>query len=644
MTAIAGLFATSGQTVPLPVLERMSALLAVYGKDAQHLEKQMHVGMARALLRITPEDAFDRQPILDHGAGLMLVFDGRLDNREELRRELGLAPEAIDTVSDSFLVLQAWKKWGRRAPRHLLGDFAIACWSRSKNDLTLVRDPMGIRPLFWTRQDDLIGFATMPKALFAIPGVSQELSEERLHDMMCLLPMQGQATLFRDVNRVEPGELVTIETGRVCKEKYHSFSARKRMHFASDEDYLEAFRSEVERAVSCRLRSISGVASELSSGFDSSTVTSIAAEQLQIRGKRLSSYTSVPREDFDEKVLKGWYANEGPGASAVAERHENIDHVLVRANDESPIDRLEQNIELRDAAPANLCNLVWINEILRQAASDGSKVLLGGLFGNMNISYDGAPYLPWLLKRGRLLELRRELRAFKARKPNASNRRLLEHCLGPFLPRWVWHKLMERRGRTNHLFDYSPIHPEFARRIGTHQRSKRLGWDLSYRPWADGRKMRIAVLERIDIGEFYAACNAYGIERRDVTADVRLIEFCLAIPESQYFRDGQTGWLLRRLMKDSLPRKIFETRGRGLQGADWHVGAENSLPKLRATLAELKAHPKVGTYVDLESLEKALENWPDDGWESYEAMQRYRSKLLKGLSFGAFIRYTDPEN
>jgi len=156
--------------------------------------------------------------------------------------------------------------------------------------------------------------------------------------------------------------------------------------------------------------------------------------------------------------------------------------------------------------------------------------------------------------------------------------------------------------------------------------------------------MRIAVLERIDIGEFYAACNAYGIERRDVTADVRLIEFCLAIPESQYFRDGQTGWLLRRLMKDSLPRQILETRGRGLQGADWHIGAENALPKLRATLAELKAHPKVGTYIDLESLEKALENWPDDGWESYESMQRYRSKLLKGLSFGAFIRYTDPEN
>jgi len=178
----------------------------------------------------------------------------------------------------------------------------------------------------------------------------------------------------------------------------------------------------------------------------------------------------------------------------------------------------------------------------------------------------------------------------------------------------------------------------------TSERAKRANWDLSYRPWADGRRMRIAVLNRIDNAEHSAAANAAGLEQRDPTADRRLAEFCLAVPESQYLRDGQHGWLLRRLMGGVLPPEIMQARTRGLQAADWYVGAGQALPRLREDLARLRDNGSAGDYLDLRALGQALDDWPETGWDSHDVDQTYRYKLLRGLSAGAFIRYVDDAN
>jgi asparagine synthase (glutamine-hydrolysing) len=177
------------------------------------------------------------------------------------------------------------------------------------------------------------------------------------------------------------------------------------------------------------------------------------------------------------------------------------------------------------------------------------------------------------------------------------------------------------------------------------ERARAAGWDLSYKPWADSRRVRIAVMHRVDLGERFAAANASArLEMRDPTCDVRLAEFCLAVPDDQFLRGGKDRWLLRRTMQDLLPSEILDARTKGLQAADWYEGTAAALPQIRHELDRLIAHGGVGQYLDLESLKDSLDHWPAAQWNSRKAVQTYRLKLLRGLSVGMFIRYVEENN
>lgn len=587
MSAIAGIIRTDGRPVDPAALERMQTVLTPYGRDAQHHWRHGAAALVRTLLRTTPEDSLDRQPLFHTASGTALVFDGRLDNRDELAQALALGAAEAALMADSDLALRACLRWDTQAVDHLLGDFALACWQGPRRRLWLARDPLGVRPLFWHQQPGFLVFATMPKALFAIPGIPRALCEERLHDYLCLLPMVGPESFFKDIYRVEPGQILVLEGERVSTHRYHRFDPDREFHLPSDDDYLEAFREHLDRAVACRLRSSGPIASHLSSGFDSSTVTAVAARQLAERGERLLAYTAVPREGFDGPVPKGRHADEGPGARALAARFANIEHILIRPDGTSPIDHLQEDTETLDRGPLNPCNRVWSNTIQTDAARRGVKVLLTGAMGNMTISYTGEPYLAGLFGRGQWATWWREARALKRRHPERRWRGLLAQSLVPYLPPALWVALENYRGRTWKLTDYAAIHPDFMARMQSLERSKKLDWDLSYRPWANGRRMRIAVINRLDNGEYSAAANVAGLEMRDPTSDLRLIEFCLAMPDAQYLRDGQSRWLLHRLMGEVLPPEILHARTKGLQAADWFEAASRALPRIREDLAHL---------------------------------------------------------
>lgn len=346
MTAIAGLIRLDAAPVDAGVLERMQNILAPYGRDAQHHWRQGPAGLMRTLLRTTPHDNLDRQPLHHQDSGTRLVFDGRLDNRDELARELGLPPAEAALLADSGLALQAILRWDSGAPEHFVGDFAMACWRAGEQQLWLARDPLGHRPLFWHRQPGFFAFASLPKALFAIPGVPRAVCEERLADLLALIPMTGPESFYKDICRVEPGQVVTLQGGQVSSRRYHAFDPQRELHLASDDDYLEAFREKLEQAVASQLRASGSIASHLSSGFDSSTVTALAARQLQQagRGQRLTAYTAVPRPGYDGPVPRGRHADESPGARALAARFGNIDHVLIDTQGASILDQLQEDV------------------------------------------------------------------------------------------------------------------------------------------------------------------------------------------------------------------------------------------------------------------------------------------------------------
>ncbi|BBI65041.1 hypothetical protein HSBAA_63470 [Vreelandella sulfidaeris] len=150
MSAIAGLIHLDASTVDRDTLQRMQTLLTPYGRDAQHSWHLQNVGLTRTLLRTTPEDSLDQQPLWRGTEKLALVFDGRIDNRDELCEKLGIGTEQAALMADSELVYQACLRWETATPKHLLGDFAIACWQPQRQRLWLARDPLGMRPFTGT--------------------------------------------------------------------------------------------------------------------------------------------------------------------------------------------------------------------------------------------------------------------------------------------------------------------------------------------------------------------------------------------------------------------------------------------------------------------------------------------------------------
>ena len=647
MSAIAGLIHLDTSAVDRSTLQRMQTLLTPYGRDAQHSWHQQNAGLSRTLLRTTPEDSLDQQPIWRSADKLAIVFDGRIDNRDELCEKLEITPAQASLMADSELVYRACTHWSTEAPQHLLGDFALACWEPSRQRLWITRDPLGMRPLYWHQQEgSLLAFASMPKALFAIPGLTKAIDEEQLHDYVCLLPMPGSRSFYKHVQTVEAGQVVTFEKGTVSTHFYHRFDSEYELTLESDEAYIDAFRDQLDQAVKRRLRSNGSIGAELSSGLDSSTVTATAAQLMAEHKQTLVAYTAVPPEAFNGPVPRGRHADESVGAKALATRFDNIEHILIRTGDATPLDGLQEMVELLDRAPFNPCNMAWWVAIRKHAAQKGVKVLLTGAMGNFSISYDGYPYLAWLVRKGRWLTLYRVYKELQKHQDTISWRNMVRPCLSPLVPNFIWRWRESARGRVFRLTEYSAVNPVWSKQMGTEQRAKKAGVDTSYQPAWQGRCQRIQSIYMQDKGDYNALANTYGLEVRDPTADLRLIEFCLAVPESQYLGGGQTKWLLRRLMKNILPTEILDVKTRGLQTADWYEQIDRSIPQIREELEKLKAHGSAGGYLDIESLEKSLDQWPppENAWGLQATELRYRIKMLRGISVGNFIRYAEEEN
>ena len=139
----------------------MLQALSMYGTDDCAQFTGPSVAMGRCLLRLLPEDSFDRQP-LSAGAVTSLVADVRLDNREELGAKLGLSREEAIVMADSDVLLAAWQHWREQCVDHLSGAFSFAVWNEQEQHLFLARDHTGERPLFYASTANCFAFASMP--------------------------------------------------------------------------------------------------------------------------------------------------------------------------------------------------------------------------------------------------------------------------------------------------------------------------------------------------------------------------------------------------------------------------------------------------------------------------------------------------
>lgn len=180
MSALFGIVRLDAQPISPSELESMRAALAPHGIAGGGIWAHAHIGLGVCLSRLTPQDAFEQQPLVTSNNEIVLVSDARLDNRPELARELGLAD--VRAMPDSALILRAYEKWNTECAHHCIGDFVLAVWDAPARTLYVARSPFGGRAFFYHATPQTLAFASMPKGLHALPHVPRALDEEYLAD------------------------------------------------------------------------------------------------------------------------------------------------------------------------------------------------------------------------------------------------------------------------------------------------------------------------------------------------------------------------------------------------------------------------------------------------------------------------------
>lgn len=371
MSEIVGLLRFDGRSVMWRELERAANTLNQYGPDRVEILAKENIGLVHALMRMTPEDRFDRQP--QQGAsGSIIIADLQLDNRDELLARIGIGrPEATEW-SNSRLLLTAWEKFGNGLWPMLCGPFAVAIWDPRSRSLTLARDHLGLNVVMWHKAQHFFAFASMPNGLFALDGVPRELCEEKLADFLVLNHADHVTTMYRNVFRVPPAHVIQVKSdGSIHRHRYWSPADIKPIRLPSNAAYADGLRDCLDLAVRRQMRSIHPVGCLLSGGLNPSSVSILAARALTEKNQRLIAFTGVPRRDFNSPVPDGCYADETPYVDAIQKQAGNIDVEYVRNDECDDFAQLERFFIALDGPVRNPTNFGWMTARLSSAPTHG---------------------------------------------------------------------------------------------------------------------------------------------------------------------------------------------------------------------------------------------------------------------------------
>jgi asparagine synthase (glutamine-hydrolysing) len=498
----------------------------------------------------------------------------------------------------------------------------------------------------WHRNARFFAFASMPGGLFALNDVPRQLNEEKFADFLVLNHADHATTIYRDVFRVPPAHVLRVTAdGSVQQRRFWSATDVEPVTLGSDEAYADGLRSRLDQAVRRQLRSAHPVGCLLTGGLDSSSVSALAARALAEQNKRLAAFTGVPRDGFDGRLPAGTYADETPYVEAIARKLGNVDVEYVRDDAGSTFAALERVFIALEAPVRNPGNLDWMLAILLRARARGRRVLLGGLYGNCTISWDGWAQTSAHLKQGRLLTALRQWRLYYRRTGHSGSTALRKLIVEPLMPKRLadWLGQRHRTMPTAPWQNHSPINADFSRLMRVDERARKVGHDFLYSLRPDERITRLTAVDYA--GDWFAAEKAVtGVEVRDPTADIDVVSYCLGVPAEQYLAEGIDRSLIRRAMWGLLPEMVLTNRLSGLQVPDWNERLDSQRDQLARQINELSSSALVRRMIDVGRLERALKNWPTSGWHTTEVFQEYNLALTRGIAGGRFLRWFESSN
>jgi asparagine synthase (glutamine-hydrolysing) len=633
MSGIYGIYRYDGAPVDPLWLERMKSAMAYYGPDGGGCMISGRVGMGHLLREVNPEDEFDRQPV--RGERGLVVSAARLDNRDALLEIFNVEPSEAPQVSDGHLVSLAFDRWGEKVCSHLEGDWALAGWDAREHRLLLARDAFGSGVLYYYEGKGFIAFASGLKALLALPGIVKEPDLLRLAEVLVSWEHDAELTAYKGFRRMVWAHAIAVAPdGQTRVWSHWSPEGREMLRYRRDEEYVEAFLEHYTRAVQSCLRSQKPVAAQLSGGRDSGSVVALAAPILAAQGRELPAYTSVP-----------WLAPDGAGPAQLGNEWDlahatatmagaNVQHVPIDARDYGVIQGIEHFLDLHDGPSHAAANNYWCHAILEAASRSDSRVLLSGGIGNATVSWTGNGSALLALLQGYPAAA---FRLFLHAEPNpwlAVKRQVLKPLLMPGLQ--AFRRFITRPSRSWQA--YSALNPHMASELQLDGRMRAAGHDPTFAssPLEDGHRLFFEPYHSIgaDFGAEMAAGHA--LSSLDPTANICLTEFVLRVPDEQFYRGGQSRFLMRRAFRNRMPETVLHAQRKGLQAADLGHRILRELTEFQDCLHTLDVVPEAQAILDLPLMHRCLEDLVAK--VDYDTTARAGTILVRGLGVGLFLR------
>jgi asparagine synthase (glutamine-hydrolysing) len=639
VSAIFGCIYLDGRPPSTENGEAMKSAMRKWGPDGVSFIRNGSAVMGFANLAITPEAVHESLPHLDENSGVLYTASARLDNREELCEVFGIPAQESGNLPDGELVMRACREWGEGAPRHLYGDWSFAEWDSRRRTLFLARDQLGNTGLYYYHRPPLFAFASDPEGLFALKEIERRINERYTASYLAMFPLIDEHdTCWTDVGMLPAGFSLTVTPEGKKTQRYWDMKGIPTAEGMGDDEYVAGFLERYRTAVEVRLRSRRPVGATLSAGLDSGSVTALAAQALQKSGLPLTAFTSVPFYPSGH-LVPGLLADEWPFAGAVAGRYGNIEHCAVDAASVSPLNGIERAVAVTHSPQHAAVNEYWIMAMHDAARERGIGVMLTGQLGNGGVSWSGGrDRIYCLFAAGKWDEGMRAMAEWKRRHGRSWTRTIAGRLVKPFiLPHLKRCREMLKPNATPWT-DYSAINPAFAARLGLREAMKTAGCDATFSRVIDPLEERRLTLVRNGTWAgpiWHVTGAAFGMEVRDPTADIRLLEFCLGVPDEQDTFAGGERMLIRRAMEGILPPEVQWNKTRGRQAADVAFRLLNHSAEMDAVLARLDRHPHVPRYLDLRLMRSV--------WHELQAgvtgrtAGRVASILLRGIMCGCFI-------
>jgi len=361
IAGIIGLDAVSGQEN----IKKMTAAIRHRGPDAEGIYAENRVMLGHCRLSIIDLSNGANQPFYDESQQYVMVFNGEIYNYEDVRATIDYQWK---THSDTEVILAAYIKWGKDCLQHLNGMFAFAIWDKSKQELFMARDRIGVKPFYFYQQGPLFIFGSEIRSILSTGLVKKKIDKQALYEYLGHMAVKTPRTMIQDVFQLNPGECAVFKEGKLSRSIYWQMdeTRQENVESLSYEETRQKTRDLFEASIRNRMVSDVKVGAFLSGGIDSSSVVAAMCKYSQ---QPVETFSIV----FDDKNF-----DESEYSRLIAEKYKTK-HTEFVLNPKDLIANMPEFIHHMDSPTVDGINTYMVSKLV---AATGIKVVLTGIGGD----------------------------------------------------------------------------------------------------------------------------------------------------------------------------------------------------------------------------------------------------------------------